>query len=60
MINVNGGGSTSGVLIDLVNGTARIMVNADKQIQYNAREHNGTTTASLGITSVNMITRSNI
>jgi len=60
MLNVNGGGSSSGILIDLVNGTARIMVNADKKIQYNAREHNGTTTASIGITSVNMITRSNI
>ena len=59
MSNVNGGGAASGVMIDTVNSLNHIMANADKQIEYNAREHNGTTEVQLGISSVNMLTRSN-
>ena len=59
MLNVNGGGAAGGVVIDAVNGLIHIMVNSAKQIEYNSREQNGVAEIQLGISSVNMLTRSN-
>ena len=59
IIGFNGEGSTTGVGADAQHGYLSVLVNSDKQIEYCAREHNGTTTAKLGVLSVNMLTRSN-
>jgi len=59
IIGFNGSGSTSGVHADAQHGLLTVLVNADKQIEYCAREHNGDTTVKLGVLSVNMLTRSN-
>lgn len=55
----NGSGAAGGVHADTINGMGHIMVNEDKQLDYSGREQNGVSSVLLGISSVNMLTRSN-
>lgn len=58
IVGFNGSGSTSGVHADAQHGLLTVLVNADKQIEYCSREHNGATTVKLGVLGANMLTRS--